>query len=77
MEQGASSGDDRATAAEPAVSALRDGIPSAVTLVVCGTHEPCDHDFQGWREFDDSCGGEAVCSKCGIGVMAYALSLDF
>lgn len=43
-------------------------------------HEPkpaCDHDFQGWREFDDGCGGETVCAKCGIGAMAHTLSLDF
>lgn len=37
----------------------------------------CDHDFQGWREFDDGRGGEQVCVKCGIGAMAYTLSLDF
>lgn len=36
----------------------------------------CDHDFQGWREFDDGCGGERVCAKCGMGAMAHTLSLD-
>ena len=39
--------------------------------------DPCEHDFQGWREFDDGLGGERVCSKCGLGAMAYTLSLDF
>lgn len=37
----------------------------------------CDHDFQGWREFEDGTGGEQVCSKCGMGAMAHTLSLDF
>lgn len=35
--------------------------------------EPCEHDFQGWREFDDGNGGEAVCTKCGLGAMAHTL----
>jgi hypothetical protein len=33
----------------------------------------CDHDFKGWREFADGNGGEAVCSKCGMGAMAWSL----
>lgn len=33
----------------------------------------CDHDFQGWYEFIDGNGGEQVCTKCGIGAMAYSL----
>lgn len=33
----------------------------------------CDHDFQGWREHDDGRGGEQVCSKCGMGAMAWSL----
>jgi len=48
-----------------------------VTISICQTREPCNHNFQGWRQFDDGCGGETVCSKCGIGAMAYTLSLDF
>ena len=38
---------------------------------------PCDHDFQGYREFEDGRGGEQVCTKCGLGAMAHTLSLDF
>ena len=38
--------------------------------------ENCKHKFSGWREFDDGCGGETVCELCGIGAMAYTLSLD-
>lgn len=33
----------------------------------------CDHDFKGWREFADGNGGEQVCSKCGMGAMAWSL----
>ncbi|UIJ43753.1 hypothetical protein LZK98_11690 [Sphingomonas cannabina] len=53
---------------------------------IFGSHPPltlhikrkveCEHDFQGWREFDDGRGGERVCTKCGLGAMAYTLSLD-
>lgn len=35
--------------------------------------DDCKHEFRGWREFPDGNGGEAVCSKCGIGAMAYTL----
>ena len=37
----------------------------------------CEHDFKGWREFEDGTGGEQVCTKCGNGAMAHTLSLDF
>lgn len=46
-----------------------------VTLIVCGETR-CDHDFQGWREFEDGLGGEQACTKCGLGAMAHTLSLD-
>lgn len=36
----------------------------------------CEHDFQGWRKFEDGRGGERVCTKCGMGAMAHTLSLD-
>lgn len=32
---------------------------------------PCEHDFGGWREFDDGLGGEAFCQRCGMGAMAH------
>jgi hypothetical protein len=38
--------------------------------------DACDHDFTGWREFEDGHGGEQVCSKCGMGAMAYSLFTD-
>ena len=33
----------------------------------------CDHDFKGWRDFEDGRGGEQVCTKCGMGAMADSL----
>jgi hypothetical protein len=50
-----------------------DGIPSATTFIQCGEKPDCDHDFQGWREFDDGLGGESVCGKCGIGAMEWSM----
>ena len=50
-----------------------------ITLAICGmkSQPPCEYDFKGWREFEDGNGGETVCTKCGMGAMAYTLSLDF
>ena len=39
--------------------------------------DACKHDFKGWREFEDGNGGEAVCTKCGMGAMAYTLRTGF
>lgn len=36
----------------------------------------CQHDFQGWREFEDGLGDERVCTKCGMGAMEHALRND-
>lgn len=36
-----------------------------------------DHDFQGWREFEDGLGGEKVCAKCGMGAMEATMRMDF
>lgn len=40
-----------------------------LTFIQCGGGEPCEHDFQGERAFEDGSGSEAVCVKCGIGAM--------
>ena len=37
--------------------------------------DACDHDFKGWREFEDGLGGEQVCTKCGMGAMTYSLRM--
>lgn len=34
---------------------------------------PCEHDWQGWREFADGSGGERVCTRCGKGAMSHSL----
>ncbi len=34
---------------------------------------PCEHEFAGWRAFDDGLGGEQVCAKCGMGAMSHSL----
>lgn len=45
-----------------------------LTLIVCGTQcKDDEHDFKGWREFVDGRGGETVCTKCGMGAMAWSL----
>lgn len=33
----------------------------------------CEHNFQGWREFEDGHGGEKVCTKCGVGAMGWSM----
>lgn len=34
---------------------------------------PCEHEFSGWREFEDGLGGETFCQKCGMGAMSHSL----
>lgn len=34
---------------------------------------PCEHEFSGWRDFEDGRGGERTCVKCGMGAMAHSL----
>lgn len=41
----------------------------------CASGGPCEHDFQGWREFEDGRGGEQVCKRCGCGAMGHTLSM--
>lgn len=35
-----------------------------------------DHEFTGWRDFDDGTGGEQVCQRCGVGAMAWTLRVS-
>lgn len=41
----------------------------------CANHGPCEHEFEGWREFDDRRGGETVCKNCGLGAMSHDMWL--
>lgn len=41
----------------------------------CASHGPCEHDFQGWREFEDGLGGETFCSRCGMGAMGHSMRI--
>jgi hypothetical protein len=34
---------------------------------------PCEHQFDGWREFDDGLGGEQFCQRCGMGAMSHSM----
>jgi len=34
---------------------------------------PCEHDWTGWRDFDDDSGGEQVCSRCSEGAMTHSI----
>ena len=50
-----------------------------VTLITfgCSSHSQCEHEWGGWREFEDGRGGEQLCKKCGMGAMAHSLRLDW
>lgn len=36
---------------------------------------PCEHEFGGWREFEDGSGGEQFCPKCGTGSMSHSMRM--
>ena len=61
------------------IAADAENAPDEGTIFFHAIPKPdaCDHDFQGWREIDGGRGGEQVCTKCGMGAMAYTLSLGF
>lgn len=45
----------------------------------CGDGGPCEHQFEGWRDIEDDegnvCGGETVCSRCGMGAMSHSMRI--
>lgn len=41
----------------------------------CINGGPCQHEFGGWREFEDGSGGERFCARCGMGAMAHSLAV--
>lgn len=50
-----------------------DKSPDWTILFACGSNERCDHDFKGYREFEDGLGGESACTKCGMGALHHSL----
>lgn len=42
----------------------------------CAGGGPCEHEFEGWREFEDGCGGETFCKHCGLGAMGHGMWLE-
>ena len=57
------------------MSQISDELDKAIERAKVFIHSTpkCEHDFQGWREFDDGRGGEQFCSKCGLGAMSHSL----
>lgn len=47
------------------------------TMFHCIPINACEHEWGGWRDFEDGRGGERFCQKCGLGAMANTLSQDF
>jgi hypothetical protein len=51
----------------------RDWLDHAIEQLSVTILPRCDHEWAGWREFEDGRGGERVCKKCGLGAMAHSL----
>ncbi len=41
----------------------------------CASGGPCQHEWGGWREFEDGNGGEQFCQRCGMGIMSHDMWL--
>jgi hypothetical protein len=52
---------------------IRSTFDPSACYCACADGGPCEHDWRGWREFDDGRGGEQVCSRCGLGAMSHSL----
>ena len=37
---------------------------------------PCQHEWGGWREFEDGNGGEQICTRCGTGIMNHCMRFE-
>jgi hypothetical protein len=55
------------------VSALNHNFDPDACYCACAEGGPCEHRFQGWREFEDGCGGETFCARCGTGALSHSL----
>ena len=57
-----------------ALEQVANSAPGAALLVhIEPRADGCDHDFRGFRAFEDGSGGESVCTKCGMGAMTHSL----
>lgn len=52
---------------------LKGIFPDASPSVLVHVTPKCEHQFAGWRDFEDGRGGEQVCSKCDIGAVSASL----
>jgi len=60
-------------AAEKAFYHVNFGGGSALCYCACADGGPCEHQFAGWREFEDGLGGEQFCQRCGMGAMSHSM----
>ena len=59
---------------DPAFAHVHYGGGTEACYCDCENHGPCEHEFSGWREFDDGNGGEQFCARCGMGAMQHSLA---
>lgn len=59
------------------VSNVHTGFDPSACYCGCMEGGPCEHKFDGWREFEDGRGGEQFCQRCGQGAMAHSMSIDW
>jgi hypothetical protein len=65
-------------AAEKVVAAhVNYGGGSPSCYCACADGGPCEHVFTGWRDFEDGCGGETFCEKCGTGAMSHDMHVNW
>lgn len=53
----------------------RDEFDRLIAERIAALPPPCEHEFSGWREFEDGRGGEQFCQKCGYGAMAWSMRM--
>jgi hypothetical protein len=65
---------DADSATAPRVVHLNFGGGSTQCYCGCADGGPCEHQFDGWREFEDGLGGEQFCQRCGMGAMPHSMN---
>lgn len=58
---------------DPSAPVMSNFNPDACYCTCGSVDHVCEHNFKGWREFEDGCGGEAICTRCGMGAMSHSL----